>query len=488
MGPKNPSSGYFEKVAREWDSIRAGYFDGSIRDRAIARAFLRPDMDVADVGAGTGYLSTALALLVRHVYVLDGSAAMLAVAMDHLKGFSNVEFREADSQALPLPDASVDAVFANMYLHHCPDPLAAIHEMARILRPGGRLVISDMESHPYEWFKDEMADVWTGFDRSQVRAWYQAAGLVNVIVDNPGTSCCAGRKEGELAGQKVTIAVFSAVGTRPQGGVEESVRSHYAAHAGQGTSCCAPQKDTYLLQPTRCCSETTCPSAGQVYLAGDLGHVPEEVANFSLGCGNPGAFAQLRPGDVVLDIGSGGGLDALLAAERVGPTGKVIGVDMTPEMLARARAAAAKGGYRQVEFRAGRADELPVESDSVDVAVSNCVINLCVDKGRVFEEAFRVLKAGGRLVVSDMVTSGAMPSSLIADENMWSECISGALPEQEYLDLAAQAGFTSLETFRSAEGFDVGDVRVYSLSLTAYKPGENSQEGAAACSCDCGDG
>ena len=163
-----------------WDNLRTGYFGEAVRDAAIAKAYLRPEMVVADVGAGTGFIAAGLAPLVRRVYVVDGSAAMLDVARKNLAALSNIEYHLADGLELPFPDDSLDAVFANMYLHHCPDPLAAIREMVRVLRPGGRLVITDMDAHPYAWFKEEMADVWQGFERDQVRAWFREAGLVNL--------------------------------------------------------------------------------------------------------------------------------------------------------------------------------------------------------------------------------------------------------------------------------------------------------------------
>ena len=167
-------------------SLRSGYFTEAVREAAIARAYLHPEMVVADVGAGTGFMSAGLAPLVQQVHVVDGSPAMLDVARKNLAAFDNLEFHQADGLSLPLPDASLDAVFANMYLHHCPDPLAAIQEMVRTLRPGGRLVITDMDAHDHAWLKEEMADVWLGFDRDQIRAWFEQAGLVNVIVDCTG--------------------------------------------------------------------------------------------------------------------------------------------------------------------------------------------------------------------------------------------------------------------------------------------------------------
>ena len=173
---------------------------------------------------------------------------------------------------------------------------------------------------------------------------------------------------------------------------------------------------------------------------------------------------------MVLDIGSGGGLDAFLAAGKVGPAGRVIGVDMTPAMLERARASAERNNITNVEFRQGYAEELPVADGEVDVIISNCVINLTEDKGHVFREAFRVLKPGGRLEVSDIVTSGPVPIELRESAAGWSECVTGALPEAEYLDLIAQAGFENVTTRRSASMGEAFGISVYSVIASAQKP------------------
>jgi ubiquinone/menaquinone biosynthesis C-methylase UbiE len=183
-------------------------------------------------------------------------------------------------------------------------------------------------------------------------------------------------------------------------------------------------------------------------------------------------MAALKPGEVVLDIGSGGGLDSFLAAARVGPTGRVIGVDMTPDMLERARASALRNQIANVEFRQGYAEEMPVADGEVDVVISNCVINLTEDKGHVFREAFRVLKPGGRLEVSDMVTSGPVPIELRESAAGWSECVTGALPEQEYLDLMAQAGFENVTTRRSVSMGEAMGISVYSVIASAQKPSQ----------------
>ncbi len=177
---------YFGRVAEHWDEIRQGYFSEQVREVAIARANLTSDMVVADVGSGTGFIAAGLAPRVSEVISLDNSPEMLAVARRNLARCGNVRFQLAEGESLPLADDSVDAVFANMYLHHAPDPALAIREMVRVLKPGGALVITDMDRHDNEWQRVEMADLWLGFERDQVHAWYEEAGLVEVEVGDTG--------------------------------------------------------------------------------------------------------------------------------------------------------------------------------------------------------------------------------------------------------------------------------------------------------------
>ena len=493
MCMSSTSSQYFEQVAGRWDSLRQGYFSESVREVAIAKAYLRPQMVVADVGSGTGFMAAGLAPWVRQVHVIDASASMLEAARRNLVGFTNIVFHESDGLSLRLPENSLDAVFANMYLHHCPDPLAAIREMVRILRPGGRLIITDMDAHDQVWLKEEMADEWLGFERDSLRNWFLEAGLVNRIVDGSGQSCVARSEHPGVRGEasrEARISVFVAVGSKALQGIHETVKKSYGALAAGHSDCCSPltlksdeKKNTHrplkdeLTPQTASCGcgcSTQEVSAGEIfdpnYSPLQLVSTPPEVAEFSLGCGNPTAFAGLKPGEVVLDIGSGGGLDSLLAAKAIGPTGKVIGLDMTPAMVERARGAAQKAGTPWVEFRHGQAEAMPIEDGSIDVVLSNCVINLTADKGKVFGEVFRVLRPGGRMEISDIVSEGSLLPDLGEDLAGWADCVTGALPEKEYLDLITQAGFKQVSVRRSPAAEAYGGVKVYSVAVSARKP------------------
>ncbi|MBI3732598.1 MAG: arsenite methyltransferase [Chloroflexi bacterium] len=209
-------------------------------------------------------------------------------------------------------------------------------------------------------------------------------------------------------------------------------------------SCCGPS----------CCGDATSEAdisrALNLYTPEEVRDLPPEIAQETLGCGNPMAIASLRPGETVLDLGSGAGLDCFLAARQVGPTGGVIGLDMTDSMLELARRNQAKVGLDNIEFRKGEIEQMPVASASVDVIISNCVINLSTDKDAVFREAFRVLKPGGRFAVSDVVTRGEVPEVFRKALDLWAGCLSGALDEQDYLQRLRAAGFTDVKITGSA--------------------------------------
>jgi ubiquinone/menaquinone biosynthesis C-methylase UbiE len=224
--------------------------------------------------------------------------------------------------------------------------------------------------------------------------------------------------------------------------IKKHVRDRYARAAKESSSCCGQ-----VSSP--CCGGKTELSQGQAsqmvgYSPEELAAIPED-ANLGLGCGNPTALAGLQPGQTVLDLGSGAGIDCFLAARKVGPSGRVIGVDMTPEMLDRARENARKNGATNVEFRLGEIENLPVADNTVDVIISNCVINLSTDKPRVFREAFRVLKPGGRLMVSDLALRKPLPASIRESVEAYVACIAGALVKDDYLRAFREAGFEGVE-------------------------------------------
>jgi len=233
-------------------------------------------------------------------------------------------------------------------------------------------------------------------------------------------------------------------------GIRKAVREAYAKVAKGQDSCCGPSSS--------CCSGGTAESISTNigYSKDELKEAPEG-ANLGLGCGNPLAHASLKKGEIVLDLGSGGGFDCFLAARRVGKAGKVIGVDMTPEMIEKARENARKGGFSNVEFRLGEIEKLPVANDSVDVIISNCVINLSPDKRKVFKEAFRVLKSGGRLMVSDIVLRRELPEAILNSVSAYVGCISGAVLKEEYLGALSAAGFREIDII-DEQRFPIGDM------------------------------
>lgn len=234
--------------------------------------------------------------------------------------------------------------------------------------------------------------------------------------------------------------------------IKEVVKEKYGqaalrVHSG-GSSCCG----AVAAPPDKSCGCD--PITSNLYDAAQTGALPEEAVLASLGCGNPTALAQLSAGETVLDLGSGGGIDVLLSARRVGPTGKSYGLDMTDEMLALARENQRKAGVENVEFLKGEIEHIPLPDNSLDVVISNCVINLSADKDRVLREAFRVLKPGGRFAVSDVVVRGAVPEQVRESMLLWVGCIAGALEEYQYVTKLAKAGF---------EGIDIEPTRIYDI-------------------------
>jgi SAM-dependent methyltransferase len=223
-----------------------------------------------------------------------------------------------------------------------------------------------------------------------------------------------------------------------QKAIKDFVREQYGQAAREAatskTSCCGPSRSDVQWNPI----------TSDLYEKQETCSVPTEAVAASMGCGNPTALAQLNQGETVLDLGSGGGIDVLLSAKRVGPTGKVYGLDMTDEMLALARANQQKAGVTNVEFLKGEIEEIPLPDESVDVILSNCVINLSGNKERVLSEAFRVLKPGGRLAISDIVVRGSVPQEIRRNLELWAGCVAGAMEEDEYRMQLAKAGFADI--------------------------------------------
>jgi arsenite methyltransferase len=263
--------------------------------------------------------------------------------------------------------------------------------------------------------------------------------------------------------------------------------------------------------PADCCSQTSCcegsatsscdPITSNLYEEGQVGQIPEAAVKASLGCGNPTALAQLNPGEVVLDLGSGGGVDVLLSAKRVGPTGKAYGLDMTDEMLLLANENKQKAGATNVEFLRGEIEHIPLPDNMVDVIISNCVINLSADKDAVLREAFRVLKPGGRFAVSDVVTRGEILPEIRKNVLLWVGCIAGALDESDYRAKLQAAGFEQIDVeptrvyrvedargFLSGQGLDVDalapqvDGKFMSAFVRAVKPAKKECCGPTCCS------
>ena len=276
--------------------------------------------------------------------------------------------------------------------------------------------------------------------------------------------------------------------------VKDEVKEKYGsaarsvAQTGSVAACCDPA--------LRCCD----PITTNLYSSDEKGQIPEKAVLASLGCGNPVALAQLNPGETVLDLGSGGGIDVLLSARRVGPTGKAYGLDMTDEMLALANQNKEKAGVTNVEFLKGEIENIPLPDNSVDVIISNCVINLSADKDRVLREAFRVLKPGGRFAVSDVVTRGEIAPEIRKSILLWVGCIAGALDEQDYREKLARAGFEKIDVeptrvyrvedareFLAGQGLDVdalaraADEKFMSAFVRAVKPVSSVRPNAKAC-------
>lgn len=253
--------------------------------------------------------------------------------------------------------------------------------------------------------------------------------------------------------------------------IKATVREHYADLVKSGESCCSPSNccDTEIDVETSLTGESTNQNG---YTDTQLSSIPADAVENSFGCGNPLMYADICEGDFVLDLGSGAGIDVLLAAQLVGESGAVIGLDMTPEMIEKARKNAEEAGAKNVEFRLGEIESMPVEDESVDWVISNCVINLAPDKDPVFREAHRVLKPGGKLLVSDIVANH-LPNWLRSTISNWANCIAGALPEDQYLDSIRRAGLDEIQVFSKSPYAKIGKAEVASIKVGALKSNDS---------------
>lgn len=462
---------YFNQVAGQWDSMRQGFFSEAVRDKALAVSGVQPGQIAADIGAGTGFITEGLIAQGLKVIAVDQSEGMLDEMKLRFAGVDAVDYRLGEAESLPIDNASVDYVFANMYLHHVEDPARAIAEMVRILKPGGKLVITDLDEHGFEFLRTEQHDRWLGFRRNDIRRWFEDAGLPNPIVSSANSRCCSDSCCGT---QRADVSIFVALGAKLTSSdvqdsdtIHRAVREHYGAiaRAGGELGC-------------GCGSDCGCGEASentQLYDPALLENLPVDVTSLSLGCGDPVTIASLKPGETVLDLGSGGGIDCFMAARQVGETGYVIGVDMTPDMLAKANANKAKMGVTNVEFRQGQIEALPVDDNTIDVIMSNCVINLSPDKRSVFREAFRVLKPGGRIAVSDIVTEGEFSPEMRQQLDQWAGCVSGAVDINDYTGMIREAGLVDVEVADKVSADEYvepqpGMPRVFSARIMARKP------------------
>jgi len=289
--------------------------------------------------------------------------------------------------------------------------------------------------------------------RSAVRQAY--GGIARRFVEDPAPGPAEGTAQASCCGSTESAAQDCGCGSSGSG-----------AEDGAQASCCG--------------TEVVASGAARYYSDAELNGLPESVTDISLGCGNPLAISELQPGEVVLDLGSGGGIDCFLAAKQVGPEGKVIGLDMTPEMIKLARRNAKKVGATNVDFRYGEMEEIPLPDQSVDAVISNCVINLSPDKDAVFREVFRILRPGGRMNVSDIVVDGELPQPIRDSLNAWAGCVAGALDESEYLSKISAAGFEDVQVL-SRDYSEIGETAEWEdLQLLVAGPDGKIAEGEEA--------
>jgi len=415
---------------------------------------------VGIIGSSTGSMPLFIAPRARKVIGIDLSKESLRFAERRTKqlGVTNIEYKKGDAESLPLEDRSVDVVLSDCVINLVPDKQVAFNEIHRILKEGGILVIADpVRKKPLKETSDELL---TGciagtVAKEDYTRMLGKAGFGNIIISDITELARKIWPDHEEKFDKygldyvIVKASKLAKAVKSADEIREKVRERYGEIAKGKTGCGASCGPTKIKDYTK--------KIG--YEEEDLSSVPEG-ANLGLGCGNPIALASLRKGEVVLDLGAGAGFDAFLAARAVGEKGKVVGVDMTPEMVKKAMENARKGGYQNVEFRLGGIETLPVADNSVDVVISNCVINLSADKDRVFREAYRVLKRGGRLMVSDIVLEKPLPDEIKGDIETYIGCIAGASLQKDYINSIKKAGFKEVKIVGSSNwSFEDNDVK-----------------------------
>jgi ubiquinone/menaquinone biosynthesis C-methylase UbiE len=477
------SKQYFETVAAQWDRLRSSFFPESIREQALTAASVTAGAVAADLGAGTGFITEELLKRGVRVIAVDQAQNMLDQMKAKFGPEAAVEYRQGDAERLPIETESLDYAFANMYLHHVDNPPLAIREMVRILKPGGRLVITDLDEHRFEFLVTEQHDRWMGFKREDVRRWFQEAGLQDVRVESAQATCCA---DSDCTTERAEVGVFLAIGTKSRQMTDQKNTDERAINKPQessGAPCCdltlREQEEPFVahtIRPTTqespskikqlvreeytkiaqqdgtksCCSTSCCGDENVAVMADEYsrfeGYVPE--ADLGLGCGTPVEFARIKPGETVLDLGSGAGNDAFIVRSLVGETGKVIGVDLTEAMIMKARQNNAKLGFQNVEFVLGDIELLPLPSESVEVVLSNCVLNLVPHKARAFSEIYRVLKPGGRFSISDIVATGELPEKIRTAAELYVGCVSGAIRKEDYLSIISKTGFRNVAVLR----------------------------------------
>lgn len=415
---------------------------------AVNSSYPHPQMKLALISSNAGTLANAIRQVVAPPIAdlrsnsagTDPQPELKITSLASLNAFTN------------HPEQGFDLIHYDVPTHK-PILQTEIADIANKLVVGGRLTLLFPPSAT-------LATIEEPIHLQQLRKDLNQTNFVNVLLQSPSASqpyAAPSLGSGFIASATLKISN------------QASVQQTYSAKALDG-SCCDGS--------SCCCSSNTLLTLEDVasvnwqngYTPADTLNVPTEAAAFSLGCGNPLGLATIHPGETVLDIGSGGGIDAFIAAKRVGEHGKVIGVDMTPAMLQRARKTATDHGYANISFKHGYAHALPVPNSSVDVIISNCVINLAEDKAAVFSEAFRALRPGGRLEVNDMVFGGAVLPAMRRNPQGWSECVSGALPQEEYLNLLRQAGFSNVRSSAGpSHGVSADGLAIFSVQVSATK-------------------